>query len=218
MVTSRTTFATQVAQRSPSSARRSTIATQPVTPRRSRTRRSRTQPKRSSLGTPVVVNSGTHSEPNGVRPEAFSQRSRQRANLQMSPKVRKQALWTGGAIACLAALVVVPTRVASQAILQSSCEQVVQPDANISRGQLTRLIEIPTGSSKSAVQQVVAQPHCTLPSQFTAAKETSQTAKTDSETTPIERHAYPLAFDSEAWVILAYEADTYTGYDFAFKP
>ena len=207
--------------RQPASARRS-VPPQESTERRSRRRRSRTQSKRSPVNA-VSSNQRIKSRPSARPKAARIQRrmSAQHISAQLSPKIRRQALWTGGAIASLVALVVLPTRVASQAMLQSSCEQVVQPNAEISRSQLAQLAEVPTGSSQSAIQQIVAQPHCTLPSLPAAvepAAKEQESAEPNAKVALTERHAYPLAFDSEAWVILAYEADIYSGYDFVFKP
>ena len=34
----------------------------------------------------------------------------------------------------------------------------------------------------------------------------------------VEREAYPLAFDPEAWVVVSYVEEKYVGYDFVFNP
>lgn len=146
---------------------------------------------------------------------------------------RRKVLWAGGAIALLATATVLPTQVSSQAIAQSNCEQVIKSGAEISRGQISQLLAVPAGASKEAVRQVVSEPYCTLPA---IAAEGAQTAEGKSrsrdlaESAPteiateksaevtLERDAYPLAFDPEAWVVLTYEGEAYAGYDFVFKP
>ncbi|MEL6353429.1 MAG: hypothetical protein AAFR58_17010 [Cyanobacteria bacterium J06627_28] len=133
----------------------------------------------------------------------------------------REVVLAGGAIALLATAIVLPTQVSSQAIPDSSCETVVKSGAEISRGQLLQLLEIPTGTAASTVQQVVNEPYCTLPvsqaiSQAKTPAESGQAELDNAIAT--ERAAYPLAFDPEAWVVLSYEADEYLGYDFVFKP
>lgn len=139
----------------------------------------------------------------------------------------REVVLAGGAIALLATAIVLPTQVSSQAIPDSSCETVVKSGAEISRGQLSQLLEIPTGTKANTVQQVVNKPYCTLP--VSQAKTQAESDKADlgkadlgqaelNSTIATERAAYPLAFDPEAWVVLSYEADEYLGYDFVFKP
>lgn len=125
---------------------------------------------------------------------------------------------------------VLPTRVSSQAIADANCERVVKSGAEISRGQLSSLLEMPTNAAKAEVRQTISEPYCTLPAiapqntEKGAAKDTEKNEPTNSEATAFdssivtEREAYPLAFDPEAWVVLNYQAGQYVGYDFVFKP
>ncbi|MEL6902106.1 MAG: hypothetical protein AAFP07_14215 [Cyanobacteria bacterium J06606_4] len=140
---------------------------------------------------------------------------------------RRKVLWAGGAIALLAMATVLPTQVSSQAIPQSNCEQVIKSGAEISRGQISQLLAVPEGASKEAVRQVALDPYCTLPvitttkpsaSAEEGRQDLSESAAEKSAEVTLEREAYPLAFDREAWVVLTYEGDAYMGYDFVFKP
>lgn len=126
----------------------------------------------------------------------------------MGDRVSQKALWAGGSVATLALLAVVPNQGTSKAISQSSCQAIVQSGAEISRGQISRLLAVPEGSTQVAVRQVVNEPYCLLP-----------TGTGDSQQTGLlEREAYPLAFDREAWLVVNYQAGEYVGYDFVFKP
>lgn len=86
------------------------------------------------------------------------------------------------------------------------CQEIVQPDATLSRDDLTKLIAIPERDSKAAVREVVSEPYCVLPGIEVRAGEHA------------EREAYPLEFDPQTWVVLLYEGDEYAGYAFSFKP
>ncbi len=127
----------------------------------------------------------------------------------MGDRVSPKALWAGGSVATLALLAVVPNQ-GSKAISQSSCQAIVQSGAEISRGQISRLLAVPEGSAQAAVRQVVNEPYCVLP--------TSPTGDDGQPTGLMEREAYPLAFDREAWLVVNYQAGEYAGYDFVFKP
>ncbi len=142
-----------------------------------------------------------------LAPKTSSARSSYRP--RQNPPTRK-ALWAGGSVATLALLVMVPTRMDSQAVDFSSCQTVVRSGAEISRGQISRLLAVPEGSTKEAARQVVAEPYCLLSA-------TSALKASDSQAS-LEREAYPLAFDPTAWVVVNYESGSYVGYDFVFKP
>lgn len=117
----------------------------------------------------------------------------------------------------------------SQVVDSSSCQTVVRSGAEISRGQISRLLAVPEGSTKEAVRQVIEEPYCLLPAQADSKQSTnsqetvphssqaSDPQASDSQAS-VEREAYPLAFDSTAWVVVNYEASSYVGYDFIFKP
>ncbi|NJM97200.1 MAG: hypothetical protein HC800_08465 [Phormidesmis sp. RL_2_1] len=126
----------------------------------------------------------------------------------------QNAIWVSGSVATLALLVIAPARVGSQLVAQSSCQEVVQSGAEISRGQISQLLSVPIGSTREAVRQVVDTPYCLLPS---ATQEKAE-YQVNETTQAIAREAYPLAFDPEGWVVLNYQADKYMGYDFVFKP
>ncbi len=132
-----------------------------------------------------------------------------------------KVLWAGGSVATLALLAIVPARVGSQAIASSSCQEVIKSGAEISRGELSRLLSIPEGASQEAVRQVIDAPYCLLPvagSQPDAKQTDAKQTDGESVEKAATREAYPLAFDPEAWVVVSYEADEYAGYDFVFKP
>jgi hypothetical protein len=159
-----------------------------------------------------------------------------------APQIAPQKiLWAGGGVATLALLAVVPTRVASQAIAQSSCQEIVQSGAEVSRDELARLLALPVGATHEAGRAAVNMPYCMLPEaeqklDSTAAQpgETVQSPqslntmlkaqdKAAANSIKITREAYPLAFDPSAWVVVNYAASPeaageYLGYDFVFKP
>lgn len=128
----------------------------------------------------------------------------------------QRVVWTGGSVATLALLIILPGRSGSQSVAQADCLQVVRSGAEISRGQLSQLRSLPVGSSKAAIRQVTDEPYCVLPAASNADKADEKTPNPVAEAA--EREAYPLAFDPQAWVVLGYEADEYVGYDFVFKP
>lgn len=151
-------------------------------------------------------------------------------------KTPRKVLMAGGSVATLAALVIVPTRVDSQQVALSSCQEVVQSGAEISRAQVASLLAVPEGSRREAVRQVIDVPYCLLPTQQDNARASEDVGDKASEdvgekasekepetvtsatATTIEREAYPLAFDPEAWVVVRYREGEYAGYDFVFKP
>ena len=128
----------------------------------------------------------------------------------------QKAILASGSIAALALLVILPGGVGSQSVPQTDCLEVVRSGAEMSRGQLSQLIALPAGSSQEAVRQVTDVPYCVLPS--SAAAERAESKSDDPITQAGRREAYPLAFDPDTWVVVAYEANSYVGYDFVFKP
>lgn len=122
--------------------------------------------------------------------------------------VPRKALWAGGSVATLALLAVVPNQGNSKAISQSSCQAIVQSGAEVSRGQISRLLAVPEGSTQAAVRQVVDNPYCTLP---------TAVGGVGGQPATVAREAYPLAFDREAWLVVNYQSGAYAGYDFVFK-
>ncbi|MEO0646998.1 MAG: hypothetical protein AAFZ17_12695 [Cyanobacteria bacterium J06650_10] len=160
-------------------------------------------------------------------PSARSRHEATRSAVPLLSDHRRKVLWAGGAITLLAMATILPTQVSSQAIADNNCEKVVKSGAEVSRGQLSSLSSIPQGSTKEAVQQVLAEPYCTLPALAmpkTKAEDTDEPTLSESPSELlssellIERDAYPLAFDPEAWLVLSYHNGEYQAYDFVFKP
>ena len=85
------------------------------------------------------------------------------------------------------------------------CQEIVQPDAVLSRTQLAQLLAVSERTAKTAIQQVVSEPYCRLPSISVRAGVTA------------EREAYPLAFKSDTLFVVLYEGDEYAGFDFSFQ-
>ncbi len=136
---------------------------------------------------------------------------------------RRKVLGAAGAITLLAMATVLP-QVSSQAIADSTCEQVVKSGAEISRGQISSLLVMPERSTREAVRQAIADPYCILPpttledSTEVNAGSSVETVQPSSQPKTVEREAYPLAFDPETWIVLNYSEGEYQGYDFVFKP
>jgi len=115
--------------------------------------------------------------------------------------------------------IILPDQVSSEAIAQSNCLEVIQSGAEMSRGEISSLITLPVGSPKQSVRQAISEPYCTLPTESADESAAAQNATEDqTASSSAEREAYPLAFDPEVWIVLNYEAEKYTGYDFVFKP
>lgn len=85
------------------------------------------------------------------------------------------------------------------------CEAIVQPQAVLSRAQLSQLLSVPERDSKESVRAIVAEPYCNLPAVELRAG------------VPAEREAYPLEFDPKTWFVVLYENNEYAGYDFVFQ-
>ncbi len=148
--------------------------------------------------------------------EKFSLPTKKRWHLSAQ---KRKALLASGAVATLVVAIILPDQVSSEAIAQSNCLEVVQSGAEMSRDEISSLITLPVGSPKQSVRQAMSEPYCTLPTERAdenAAAQNATEAQTASSST--EREAYPLAFDPEVWIVLNYEAEKYTGYDFVFKP
>lgn len=87
----------------------------------------------------------------------------------------------------------------------STCEEIIQTAATLSREQLAQLLTIPERDSKARVRQVVAEPYCTL------------AGLTVRSGVNAEREAYPLEFDPKTQLVILYENDEYAGYRFNFE-
>jgi hypothetical protein len=85
------------------------------------------------------------------------------------------------------------------------CQEIVQPQAVLSRSQLSQIIRISSKTSQETVQAIAKVPYCRL-------------SQIELVTGAIaEREAYPLAFDPDTWFVLLYEGNQYVGYDFSFR-
>lgn len=82
------------------------------------------------------------------------------------------------------------------------CQEIVQPEAVLSREQLAQILTVPERDERSKVQNIVKEPYCRMPSLSIRAGATT------------ERDAYPLEFDPQTWLIILYEGGTYVGYGF----
>lgn len=100
-----------------------------------------------------------------------------------------------------------PDRVFSSAVHKSNehCQEVIQPQAVISRTQLAQILTVPERDPKQRIQSIIAEPYCILPSVQIRAG------------TLALREAYPLEFDPETWLIILYEGDEYAGYRFLYR-
>ncbi|MDX2099397.1 MAG: hypothetical protein SFW36_16585 [Leptolyngbyaceae cyanobacterium bins.59] len=85
------------------------------------------------------------------------------------------------------------------------CQEIVQPEAALTRQQLSKLLTVPERTPKNQVKAIIKDPYCKLPS-----LEVRKGAMA-------ERVAYPLAFDSQAWFVVLYEGDEYAGYSFSIR-
>lgn len=92
-----------------------------------------------------------------------------------------------------------------QPITARRCAQVVQSKAVLDRQTLGKLLTVPEGKSRSAIQAIVQQPYCKLPALNVRVGEKT------------EREAYPLAFKPDTWLVVTYEEDTYAGFDFLLQ-
>ncbi|MGA1355900.1 MAG: hypothetical protein ACO35Q_04400 [Prochlorothrix sp.] len=112
------------------------------------------------------------------------------------------ALMLGGILLLLG-----PGRVFSSAVHKSNdhCQEVIQPQAVISRAQLAQILTVPERDPKQRIQSIIAEPYCILPSVQIRAG------------TLALREAYPLEFDPETWLIILYEGDEYAGYRFLYR-
>lgn len=123
------------------------------------------------------------------------------------PFVPQYLLAAGGLVAALGLLLnlppgVLPDRSASAPSRSSACQEIVQPKAALSREQLAQLLTMPERSQRRAVQEIVKEPYCHLPSLSIRAGAMT------------ERDAYPLTFDPQTSLVVLYEGKTYVGYGF----
>ncbi|MEO0870190.1 MAG: hypothetical protein AAFY17_17520 [Cyanobacteria bacterium J06642_11] len=86
------------------------------------------------------------------------------------------------------------------------CQEIISSQAVLSRHQLTQLLTVPERENRQAVDDIVADPYCTLSPIEVRAGVTA------------ERAAYPLAFDPNTWLVVLYEEEEYAGYGFKLQP
>jgi len=112
----------------------------------------------------------------------------------------------GGSVVAALGLLVDPAKLLpGQYPVKDVCQEIVQPQAKLSRDALTRLLAIPERSHQNQVRQVVAQPYCNLKNLQLRVGATSR------------REAYPLEFDPSTWLVVLYEGEEYAGYSFSFR-
>ncbi|NER00374.1 MAG: hypothetical protein F6K30_27370 [Cyanothece sp. SIO2G6] len=111
----------------------------------------------------------------------------------------------GGCIFMALALLVDVRPFTPKAAPSNLCQQMVRPDAVLSRDHLTQILAISERTARSAVQQVMAEPYCRLSPVSIRAGVLA------------EREAYPLGFDPDTWLVMLYEGEEYAGFDFSFQ-
>ena len=82
------------------------------------------------------------------------------------------------------------------------CQQIVQPQEELSRQRLAQLLSVPERSQRRQTQKILQAPYCRLPDLNIRAGATT------------ERDVYRLAFDSQNDLIVLYEGQSYVGYGF----
>lgn len=121
------------------------------------------------------------------------------------PRIKAESLLLGGAL--ISAIGLVFTQPDIEPISpgpnpKQFCQEIVQPKASVSRQQLAKLLTVPERGDRTKVQGILKQPYCRLPNLSIRAGATT------------ERDAYPLASDSQTWIVVLYEGKTYVGYGF----
>lgn len=116
-----------------------------------------------------------------------------------------QYFLTGGSLLALVSVLTDIRTELPSAHVNYDCAEIVQPQAVLSRDELSQLLTIPERDRKEAVRAVVQEPYCRLPT-----VEIRQGVMA-------EREVYPLAFDPQTWFVVLYEGDEYAGYSFLFQ-
>ena len=112
----------------------------------------------------------------------------------------------GGTVAAALGLLFEPqTLLAKIAPTKDICQEIIQPQAVLSRDRLSQLLTLPEQASRESVRQVMQSPYCRLTNQQTP------------EGTTTQREVYPLAFDPQTWLIVTYAGDKFAGYSFSFQ-
>jgi hypothetical protein len=86
------------------------------------------------------------------------------------------------------------------------CDRPVPRDIALSEEQILALLTVPERQVAQDVQQLLGDPHCTLPSLQLRAGVTA------------ERSLYALAVSPQTWLVVLYEEDEYAGYAFDVQP
>lgn len=118
------------------------------------------------------------------------------------PKFKAEPLLLGGALVAAIGLVFTQPDVPINLAPDPShfCQEIVQPKASISREQLAKLLTVAERGDRAKVQAILKQPYCRMPSLSIRAGATT------------ERDAYPLASDTQTWIVVMYEGKSYVGY------
>jgi hypothetical protein len=90
-------------------------------------------------------------------------------------------------------------------LVKQTCKEVIQSQSELSRDELSQLLNITEGMSREEVRSLVQEPYCILPTQ------------SDQEGGSMEQEAYPLAFDPQTWLVIRYQNQKYNGYSFTFR-
>jgi hypothetical protein len=140
-----------------------------------------------------------------TQPQLKDQPLKERFKQLKPAKIKLEILLLGGALVAAIGLVF------SQPDLEPKsnapdpsqfCQEIVQPKASVSREQLARLLTVPERGDRAKVQAILKSPYCRMPSLSIRAGATT------------ERDVYPLASDSQTWIVVLYEGKSYVGYGF----
>lgn len=121
------------------------------------------------------------------------------------PKIKVETLLLGGALVAAIGLVFSEPDLAPKSNAPDPsqfCQEIVQPKASVSREQLARLLTVPERGDRAKVQAILKSPYCRMPSLSIRAGTTT------------ERDVYPLASDTQTWIVVMYEGKSYVGYGF----
>jgi hypothetical protein len=145
------------------------------------------------------------SQPSHSVPKTESKPRRRHAP-KVHPRATVKYMLAGGSVLLSLGLLMdfrglMPSSLRSQEV----CQRVVRADATLSRASLAKLIAVPERAPQSAARKILSQPYCTLPALQVRAGAMAQ------------REAYPLDFDSQAWLVVLYEGEEYAGYAFSFR-
>lgn len=118
------------------------------------------------------------------------------------PKIKAEPFLIGGALVAAIGLVFSqpdsPINIAPDP--SQFCQEIVQPKASVSREQLAKLLTVPERGNRAKVQAILKQPYCRMP---------NLSIRSGAIT---ERDAYPLASDTQTWIVVMYEGKSYVGY------